>query len=108
MVLNSQGRKQLLEPTGPAVGARPDVDYTLREVQLEDGDTLFAYTDGLTDAVNPAGETFEARGLPPLLGGDRALSALLEHIQNQIEEFSAGASQFDDITMLAVRRKAAE
>lgn len=108
LVLNSQGRKHLLEPTGPAVGARPDVDYNLREVHLEDGDTLFAYTDGLTDAVNPAGETFDIRGLPPLLDRDRALSDLLEHIRKQIEEFSAGASQFDDITMLAVRRKAAD
>jgi len=45
------------------------------------------------------------KGLVPLFVGNQALSALLEQIIKEIELYSPGALQTDDITMLAVRRK---
>jgi len=74
-------------------------------VVIEPGDTFFANTDGLTDTINPAGDYFSEKELVPLFFTKKPLPSLLEHIQDQIKDYSAGAKQIDDITMLAVRRK---
>jgi sigma-B regulation protein RsbU (phosphoserine phosphatase) len=105
MLINKNGVKKILTLTGPAVGGESDANYAVRETMIEKGDTLFAYTDGITDTANPAGEYFNEKGLIPLLVGEQDLSSLLVQIQKQIGNFSAGARQIDDITMLAVRRK---
>jgi sigma-B regulation protein RsbU (phosphoserine phosphatase) len=105
LLINQHGVKDTLTLTGPAVGGESDVDFAIREVMIEPGDTLFAYTDGLTDAENTAGETFSEQGLIPLFVGEQALSSLLTLVQKQIDTFSAGTPQMDDITMLAVKRR---
>jgi sigma-B regulation protein RsbU (phosphoserine phosphatase) len=104
-VINQHGVKETLIVTGPAVGLVSGADYAIGEVVFKQGDTLFAYTDGLTDTINPSGEYFSEQELIPLFAGDQPLSVLLEQIQGQIQDYSTGAKQIDDITMLAVRRK---
>jgi len=104
MLVNAQGVKEVLKFTGPAVGAMADVDYVIKEAMIEQGESLFAYTDGLTDTENLAGESFNANELIPLLIENQSLSPMLEEIQKRIADHAAGAKQFDDITMLAVRR----
>jgi sigma-B regulation protein RsbU (phosphoserine phosphatase) len=101
---NKNGIKHVLTLTGPAIGGRADAEFVLRDVMIEPGDTLFAYTDGLTDAENIAGETLSEKSLIPLFSLDRPLPPILTQIHKQIESFSAGTRQIDDITMLAVRR----
>ena len=104
MLINKDGGVEVLKRTGPAVGAASRADYGIMQVVMEQGDTLFAYTDGLTDTANPAGEYYDEKGLIPLFAGDQTLSSLLAHIQTQIESYTTGAPQFDDITILAARR----
>jgi serine phosphatase RsbU (regulator of sigma subunit) len=104
MLINEHGIKESLLRTGPAVGVISDADYTVREVAMEQGDIFFAYTDGLTDAENLPDELFSKQGLLPLFEGEQTLFLMLANIQKQIEKYSTGAQQTDDITMLAVRR----
>jgi serine phosphatase RsbU (regulator of sigma subunit) len=104
-LINQNGVKEVLRVTGPAVGTMPGVEYTSHMVEIERGDTFFAYTDGVTDTMNPIGEYLSEKELVPLFFGNKPLSSVLEHIQDQIEEYSNGVKQIDDITMLAVRRK---
>ena len=104
LVINRDGVREILKRTGPAVGVVPDADFAISEVAIEQGDTLFAYTDGLTEAANAAGEYFSEKGLIPLLAGTRPLASLLEQVQEMVEDYSTGTQQVDDITMLAVRR----
>ena len=104
-LINQHGFKEVLRVTGPAVGTTPGTVYATQDVMLEPGDTLFAHTDGLTDTMNPAGEYFSEQELIPLFIENRPLSSILEHIQDTIKDYSTGAKQVDDITMLAVRRK---
>jgi len=104
MLIDKHGVKEILKLTGPAVGAAADSDYAIMEVVIEQGDTFFAYTDGLTDTANPAGEYYSEEKLIPFFAGDQTLSSLLVQIQEQIENYATGAQQYDDITMLAVRR----
>jgi serine phosphatase RsbU (regulator of sigma subunit) len=105
MLINKHGVKEILTLTGPAVGGELDANYSIRDVMIEPGDTLFAYTDGITDTSNPAGDYFSEKDLIPMILGEQALSSMLAQIQKQIERFSAGAQQIDDITMLAVKHR---
>jgi serine phosphatase RsbU (regulator of sigma subunit) len=104
VMINQQGIREILTVTGPAVGLVVGANYATQKVMFEPGDTFFAHTDGLTDTISPTGENFSRDELIPLLMEKRSLASLLEHIQGWVKEYSTGAQQFDDITMLAVRR----
>ncbi len=101
-------QKEKLDTTGPAVGAFPDMEFNIQEAHFDPGDTLFAYTDGVTDAENPYGERFGKERLFSLLEQPvTSVATLLESIETRLHIHIAYAEQFDDITMLAVRRSPA-
>jgi sigma-B regulation protein RsbU (phosphoserine phosphatase) len=104
LLLNGNGVKQTLDLTGRALGAVLDAEYSIREVEIEPGDLLFAYTDGVTDTENLTGEFFTIDKLIPILTQDLSLSLLLEEVFSRVQAHDAGGKQFDDITMLALRR----
>lgn len=104
-ILGPNGAKANLEPTGPVVGLFPDMDFKIRQAYLEPGDTLYAFTDGVIDAQNSAGEMFGRETLHALLAQPVVSApALLDLIESALNTHVAGASQYDDITMLAVQR----
>lgn len=105
MVVTDRGLKRKLTLTGPALGAIPDPDYQTDSIVLQPGDLVYAYTDGLSDAVNLNNESFNVNDLLPLLSSGQSLVNLCPIIHQRVEDFSAGTKQFDDITMLTVRRK---
>jgi serine phosphatase RsbU (regulator of sigma subunit) len=97
--------KARLMPTGPAMGMLPDMDFDILQVTLESGDTLMTFTDGVTDARDPSGKLFSKEGLLSLLEQPAPSAAvLLDRIEASLRAHIADADQFDDITMLAVRR----
>jgi sigma-B regulation protein RsbU (phosphoserine phosphatase) len=95
VIINQQGVKETLKLTGPAVGVELRADYSIHETLIEPGDILFAYTDGVTDAVNPSGETFDKAKFIPLFTGGQTLPSLLEQIQERISDYSAGVQQVE-------------
>jgi serine phosphatase RsbU (regulator of sigma subunit)/CHASE3 domain sensor protein len=104
-ILGRAGVKARLVPTGPAVGIIPDVDFEISQVQLEAGDILIAYTDGVTDARNQDRQFFtETKLLTLLEQSTPSAVALLDHLENSVRAHIGNAVQFDDITMLALRR----
>ncbi|MEB3340999.1 GAF domain-containing SpoIIE family protein phosphatase [Okeania sp.] len=104
-ILNQDGIKQTLNPTGPAVGMMPNMKFQIKEVQLEPGEILIGYTDGVTEAKCPEGKLFTDKRLKELVEKppDSALE-LMKRIKNKLFDYMEDAPQFDDITMLAVRR----
>ncbi len=107
MIISPTGEiKARLEPSGPAVGMFPGAEFEIHDAQLDYGDIFLGFTDGVTDARNPSGKLFHEAGLisliePPL---DSA-KGLLDRIDNALYNHIADAIQFDDITMVAVRRE---
>lgn len=97
--------KAQLEPTGPAVGLMPGSDFTIDQVQFDTHDTLFCYTDGVIDARNQQGVAFSEEHMLALAQqpADSA-GELLERFQTGLTQHIADMPQFDDITLLAVRR----
>ena len=104
LVVGADGVVSALAPTGPAVGAISAPDFAVGEITLRPGELLFAYTDGLTDAENLDGGSFTPVRLLPLLQGALPPALLVEHVMAALDKFSLGAKQFDDITMLVVKR----
>ena len=105
LIVGSEGVKKSLNPTGPAVGIMADMKFKIQQVQLEPGDILIGYTDGVTEARAPSHEFFTLKRLLPLLERP-APSAIemLERIKTNLFAFIDNAQQFDDITLLAVQR----
>ena len=96
-----------LEPTGPALGLLPDLQFTVASERLAAGETLFAYTDGVVDARDPNDAPFGEDRLMSLLRLEPVPAAtLLERIDGALSAHIATAPQFDDVAMLATRRTA--
>ena len=74
-------------------------------LQLEPGDLLVAFSDGVTEARNTEGEEFGEERLLACLESHRDLapSALLNRLLDTVQQFSAGAGQRDDLTALVLR-----
>jgi serine phosphatase RsbU (regulator of sigma subunit) len=104
LVIHSNGSYTPLKYTGPALGVISDEEFAVQEVQLRSGELFFAFTDGATDALNPAGDRFGWQRLFSLLQADSSAGKLLAHINAQLKEYIADAEQFDDITLLAVQQ----
>jgi serine phosphatase RsbU (regulator of sigma subunit) len=104
-IVSSQGVKQKLKPTGPAVGMMPNTKFKIKQVQIDPGDILIGYTDGVTEARAPNGEFFTLQRLVALLEKPaQSVHDLLERVREHLFTHIDDAPQFDDITMLAVQR----
>ncbi|MGK7903920.1 MAG: PP2C family protein-serine/threonine phosphatase [Hormoscilla sp.] len=104
-VVGDKGVKLTLPSTGPAVGMMPKMKFGIQQVQLEPGDILISYTDGVTEAKSPEGKLFTDKRLRELIENQAAsASELLERIKSSLFAYMDDAPQFDDITMLAVHR----
>jgi sigma-B regulation protein RsbU (phosphoserine phosphatase) len=90
---------------GAALGFMEDLPYKEETVDLEVGQTLFLYTDGVTEATSPDNELFGLDQLQESLrrNNDLKLDKLCTDIETALSEFQQG-QQFDDITMLALKR----
>ncbi len=94
------------EVSGVPLGIMEDSDYEQTEVQLNQGDVVVIYSDGVTDARSPADELYDSQSNHRLLkrvaqssGGPIAVGRA---ILQDIREFSAGHSQADDITLVCL------
>jgi sigma-B regulation protein RsbU (phosphoserine phosphatase) len=104
-VIDPSGAKESLVATGSAVGMFPHLEFEYKQTQLAPGDILFAYTDGVTEALSPDQELFTKERLSSLLSKPPATAGdLLEMIKNNLFDHIGNASLEDDITMLALQR----
>jgi sigma-B regulation protein RsbU (phosphoserine phosphatase) len=85
----------------------PGIDYHSNTMTLHPGDTLLIYTDGITEAFNPAQELFSEKRLIEAARGINSLSAGrgVDSIHDAVTRFAAGATQSDDLTLLLLRYK---
>ena len=104
-LLRADGGREALRPTGIAFGLDADMPYRIGETVLQPGDALFLFTDGITEAFNPAGEEFGTDRLETALEAGRRRSAaeLIAGVLSETKAFADGAEQSDDITCLALR-----
>jgi sigma-B regulation protein RsbU (phosphoserine phosphatase) len=105
LLRDGQGTISALGPTGPAAGVIDGAAYKVRELTLAPNSLLLAFTDGITDAMDPSGASYGRERLHRLLSADSSTPrALLDGIQSDLSTFVSSAEQFDDITLMAIRR----
>jgi sigma-B regulation protein RsbU (phosphoserine phosphatase) len=105
-VMSSRGSVELLPGIGGAVlAALPEAVYKPGTIPLFPGDTLFLYTDGVTEAIGQAGDLFTAERLRVLLETQIASSAktMIQKVVHEVRRYSASVEQSDDITALALK-----
>ena len=86
------------------VGALKDVHWDVLPVQVQAGDLLLLYSDGVTEARDPAGQFFGEERLHRVLAGiDGDAASVVAEVMGAVETFAAGGEPYDDITMVAVR-----
>jgi serine phosphatase RsbU (regulator of sigma subunit) len=95
-----------LSRTGLPLGVQKDIVYTSHVVELEAGDCLLQFTDGLSDSVNVGGQTSQIQGIHTVLrgGGPYTPQSLGQRLLNAIEQQAVGRSQLDDITLVCFGR----
>ncbi len=99
------GEPLTLDAEGRFLGMLPDLKLEEREVWLNSGDLLIAYSDGVTDAINERDEAYGLERLLALVSPMRVASAtdICSAIFADVFKFRGGAAAFDDITALVVR-----
>ena len=102
----ADGQIRLLRKHGLILGVLPAVALEDDRVALAPGDVLVIYTDGVIDAINLTEESFEMARLQAVVQAHQAQSAteIAEAIKAAVREFVGPAPQFDDLTLIVVKR----
>jgi len=97
-----------LDAGGYMLGISRQIHLVEKEVHLDVGDVLLAYSDGLIDTVNPLDEPFELEGLKRALRGQlgRTPRQIADGIGEALRAFRGDAEEIDDITMIVLKRVA--
>lgn len=106
---DASGRPQIerLECGGTVIGLFREVEYEDAELVLESGDALVAFTDGLIEARSPQGQEFGEERLIGILARSGGLPAaeLEKLLLKSVREWTGGAEQEDDLTLVIVKKR---
>ncbi|HEY8535031.1 MAG TPA: GAF domain-containing SpoIIE family protein phosphatase [Vicinamibacterales bacterium] len=111
VIVQPDGQVMRLSSTGLPLGLLPlSAPYDAATAQLSPGDILLLYSDGATEARNGSGEEFGEQRLLDAVRQvvHRPADAIVDAVLESLDAFVGGAPQFDDVTLLAVRRLPAQ
>jgi phosphoserine phosphatase RsbU/P len=102
---NESGKIQQVDAEGLPLGIDKNTKYSQKRVTLNSGDLIVLYTDGIAEAMNPAGEQFTYESLTKLIKKNAYLSSdkILEKIRHDLDEFTGDAKQHDDQTLIVMK-----
>jgi len=106
LLVAPDGSLTQLAAAAPPVGMVPGLDFPVAEAEFVAGARLVCYSDGVTEAMNAAEEMYgEERLYEVLTGGkDLGLAELQQRVLADVEAFTGGAAQSDDVTLLVAQR----
>jgi sigma-B regulation protein RsbU (phosphoserine phosphatase) len=107
-LLLHQGKVRSIEANGLPVGVFCNESFSVDRFQMQEGDTLFLYTDGLSESLNGAGSEYGAERLRKFLAAHQSLSAkaLITTCVREVNAFRIRDSVSDDVTLMAIQRRA--
>ncbi|MDX2432116.1 MAG: SpoIIE family protein phosphatase [Bacteroides sp.] len=106
VLVDAKGQiKAKLDPGGPAFGFSTDLDFDIGQIDFLPGDLLLFYTDGLSEAKNIEGDFYtEERLFGQVASKWPSAFSLVKHLELDVNSHMGEQVQFDDITLLALRR----
>ncbi|RPI73038.1 MAG: response regulator [Ignavibacteriales bacterium] len=102
----NEGEVKALDNIGGLIlGAMPGIEYQSNVITVKPGESIFLYTDGVTEAMNKTEEEFSESRLVSSLSdiADLSSTEIIEQVFNEVQNFSNGIEQSDDITCLALK-----
>jgi serine phosphatase RsbU (regulator of sigma subunit) len=104
-LISREGVAMLKTPSGMALGIADDVNFSTRQITLQQGEGFFIYTDGANEAMDKDGNLFSQHRLTALLEKSRGLSSkeIIENVVAAVKVFSMGTTKSDDITVLSIK-----
>jgi sigma-B regulation protein RsbU (phosphoserine phosphatase) len=104
LVIGTRGLRHL-EAGGPVVGLLEFAPYGQETIRLESGDTIIIFSDGVSEALNSAGEEFGDARLQSVAQsvGQASAQTIVDRIVSDVRAFTRGAAQSDDITVMVIR-----
>ena len=107
VLVRADGSHELLNASGLPLGLMPQSSYELGQIELNSGDLVCLYSDGITECESPAEEEYGLERLVEFLTERRTeeLSKVLKDMEQDVTRFAAGAVQHDDQTVVLVRRR---
>jgi serine phosphatase RsbU (regulator of sigma subunit) len=108
LIVHAAGTIENLSSGGLPLGIMPNSPYREGRTQLQPGDVLVIYSDGVSEALNPQGEEFGAARLQSVvsLNIERSAAGIRDRIESALTKFSQGTPAADDITLVIVKRLA--
>lgn len=107
LISNQKGKPfDRLRSTGMALGVMEGTVWGQKVTRLTPGDVLILYTDGVTEAQDQMGRFYGERRLQEVLRSlsSRPAAGVLEGVLDDLRQFTGGAPQQDDITLIVIRR----
>ena len=105
-LVSSEGEVKALDNVGGLIlGAMKDAEYESNVIIVKSGESIFLYTDGVTEAMNKNEEEFEESRLLKCLSGKVNVSSqgLIQNVFDDVQNFANGKEQSDDITCLSLK-----
>lgn len=105
LIVRKNGEIEELATEGMSIGVDPEMEIYVSSVSFEPGDLLLLFSDGVLEAHDKKQQLFGKERLQKLLEDAARMSAeqLTQHIFKEVEAFSAGAPQHDDLMLLVLR-----
>jgi len=105
-VVRSNGRIEELREGGLVLGMVDTMKYKRGRIKLAPGETMVAFTDGVSEAMNQRGRQFTEKRIVTLINRLRRRTAteILDAVMDAVQKHIGKAPQSDDITMLVIRR----
>jgi serine phosphatase RsbU (regulator of sigma subunit) len=108
LIVHSGGTMEQLAAGGLPLGIMPNADFREGHTQLHPGDVLVIYSDGVSEATNPAGEEFGPTRLYEVVARnlDASAGGIRDRIESALTKFCQGTPAADDITLVICKRLA--
>jgi sigma-B regulation protein RsbU (phosphoserine phosphatase) len=106
IIMRANGEAEMLTGGGPVLGILSIAPYCEMKAQLNPGDMLVIYSDGVTEANNINYDEFDEERFTEVLRAnrDRSAAEIVQAVMKGLNEFTAGAPQADDITLVVAKR----
>jgi len=105
ILVRRNGQSEALASTGPALGVVPDLIHETADIDLQEGDCLVLYTDGVTEATSAKGKPYGEAQLKDMAirSRHRPPGEMLDFLRYDVERFTAPGPAQDDMTMMVIK-----
>jgi serine phosphatase RsbU (regulator of sigma subunit) len=109
LVINVDGTIERIDATGTPLGMLEDASFRAGTVHIRPGAALAVFSDGIPEAENPRGEFYQTPRLRDVLLADTSTTAhaTIDRVRADLDRFTEGTPQVDDVTLLLLRRRPA-